>query len=240
MKHEVARKSIFAQVCYFSLSLSLLLSFCPCLNRVSVRLKGWLTDWLRRDEPLQGILERIALARFSDESRAQLVQWNFCSLGFTLESWPLLRQVCFGNYAASSFIRVRRPSSNLPLLLSPRGIQGVETEADISLSVSCFRSHSEIRPLIRRARRNMHMLALGLVVHQGYSSSWGHSNCFSSFLFFNEYYFKIFIIDLESLGSKVLVILFQSSWSYRLFQNTFYLSSFQSLLTKGRIVVIRD
>lgn len=97
-----------------SLSLSPFLSrpFPPSASsRVSVRLKGWLTDW--RDELLQGILERIVgsfLWRVACTARSmEFLLWASPSF----ES-SLLRQVCFGNYAASSFIRVRRPSPNHP------------------------------------------------------------------------------------------------------------------------------
>lgn len=184
MKHEVARKSIFAKVCYFSLSLS----FSPSLPLLesrqcqAERLTDWLTEAGRassgnpRTYRVGSFLRRVACTARSMEFLLSGLHPRVVA-----PSPPsLLRQLRRVLVYPCSTPLVQPPS----LLLSPRGIQGVETEADISLSVSCFRSHSEIRPLIRRARRNMHMLALGLVVHQGYSSPWGHSNCFSFFLFF--------------------------------------------------------
>lgn len=207
-----------------SLSLSLSRPFPPSASsRVSVRLKGWLTDW--RDELLQGILERIV----SLTSRVHGSFNGISALGFTLvrvipSSPSLLRQLR----------RVLVYPCSTPLAQPPctlycyREVQGIETETDISFSVPCFRSHSEIRPLIRRAQRNMHILAFGARCIRAFFRLLGpwDRNCFCFFFFLTSIVVTYLSISKVWRVCRLLVILFQSSLSIVL--EYFYLSSFQS------------
>lgn len=211
-----------------SLSLSLSLPLFPSLRFESRQCQAErLTDWLAGRASSGN--PRTYRWLVSLTSRVHGSFNGISALGFTLvrviPSPPsLLRQLR----------RVLVYPCSTPLAQPPctlycyREVQGIETETDISFSVPCFRSHSEIRPLIRRAQRNMHMLAFGARCIRAFFRLLGpwDRNCFCFFFFLTSIVLTYLSISKVWGVCRLLVILFQSSLSIVL--EYFYLSSFQS------------